>query len=71
MKLYRTIFTDRAEGTILSWHSSRVAANKAVKQRGKDYGAPETAPTITEVDVPTNKAGLIDWLNRHYDRANG
>jgi hypothetical protein len=61
MKLYRAKHCD---GARLSWHASKRAAEKALRED-------ETSPAlcfpeeVEQVAVPTDRAGLLDWLNRH------
>lgn len=66
MLLYKTTYqVDESEdGTkfsdVVKWGGSQTEATKhRVEGKGKAYKKPETMT----VDVPTNKAGLIEWLN--------
>ncbi len=72
MKLYRCNFYDKSEGTCVSWHGSKVEAERHLRSQQKDRGEDATGPeSVTAVDVPTNKTSLIKWLNDHFNRDNG
>jgi len=50
-----------------SWHSSKDEASKARTELRKLHSA-HRAGLITQVDVPTTKLELIDWLNGNASR---
>lgn len=70
MKLIRLSWHDKDEGTCYEWHSSKDAASKARTQKRNKYHEPKLGE-IESVEVPTDKTGLVAWLNRHFIRDNG
>jgi hypothetical protein len=72
MRLYRLNFYDSHRGCLVSWHPSLRAAEREFarlkRKRQDDVSGPEG---IHVVDVPTNKVGLLAWLNAHFDTDNG
>jgi hypothetical protein len=58
VRLY--VIQDREERP-LAWASSQDAARQLVQ----DQGGTEAGARWVQVDVPTDKAGLLEWLNRH------
>lgn len=64
MKLYRVSFTTEAGGVeTAKWVGSQ---DEAVKQRMAFmdvHGVKRKSISIEQVDVPTTKAELIEWLN--------
>jgi hypothetical protein len=63
MKLYKITATDPDEGVMLTWAGTQADAKRIRKEQG--------GVSIDEVDVPTDKPGLLAWLNAHFDRDNG
>lgn len=71
MKLYKCTFSDDEEGSLLSWHSSRAAAQRDLRSQQRERGSAANGPEGVEVEiVPTDKAGLIRWLNIKFTRDN-
>lgn len=61
MKLYRTQYgTEEDELLHCHWSGTQLAA-RATRKELKDDGRHEVE--TEEVDVPTNKEGLLDFLN--------
>lgn len=62
MKLYKTTCTDHAGRPVKPaiWNGTQVDARET-RQAYKAVGVAETK----EVDVPTDKAGLLTWLNEN------
>ena len=66
MQLYKTTYqVDESEdGTkfcnVVKWGGSQT---EATKHRVEGKGKATEKPVTQTVDVPTNKAGLIEWLN--------
>lgn len=65
MKLYRVNLGDRDIGRLVEWFGNKVDAERRLRhwqrENGTDNGGfPES---IEAVSVPTDKAGLIRWLN--------
>lgn len=62
MKLYRV----DAHGKI-KWVGSQAATAKARKEF-TDVGVKRNEITTTEIDVPTRKVELLDWLNEQEEQ---
>lgn len=72
MKIYRCTIYDRDLGTLLSWHSSRREAEQALRREQRERGEPAVGPEgVDAVEIPTDRTGLILWLNTHFDSNNG
>lgn len=51
----------------VKWASSEGAARKAKKELADEHGLrPLKDVSYEQVDVPTSKGGIIDWLNENY-----
>lgn len=68
MKIYRLAFHSRHEGLMLSWHTSKAGAAAARRALGRDLGHPQGVDEITEIHVPTDREGLVGWLNANFNR---
>lgn len=74
MKIYRCDFAEGGNdrGNLVSWHPSKQEADKNLrklqKERGEDADGPEG---VEAVEIPTDKAGLLGWLNQHFTTDNG
>lgn len=58
-----------AEGNVfgVAWASSEGAARKARRELAEKHGLkPLKEVEYEAVDVPTSKAGIIDWLNENF-----
>lgn len=67
MKLYCTTYIDDAKddehyGASVQWHGTQ-AEQKAAAKALKSEGMREVEPH--QVNVPTDKPGLLAWLNEH------
>ena len=66
MQLYKTTATykddDGATISSVMWSGTQADA-RGDKKSYKDLGSKDAV--TTPVDVPTNKAGLLDWLNNN------
>lgn len=72
MKIYRCTIYSAHEGAMLSWHASRREAERRLRHEQRERGEPAIGPEgVDAIDVPTDKAGLICWLNAHVDSDNG
>ncbi len=82
MKIWKCYWQDSSEGNCQSWHPNERAARKELAQikRGDseqhsaaDFeGEASVEPCGVEaINVPTNKAGLIAWLNQNFNTDNG
>lgn len=60
--------TVEVDGKIhVKWASSEGAARKAKKELAEEHGLrPLKDVSYDQVDVPTSKAGIIEWLNEHH-----
>lgn len=50
------------------WASSEGAARKAKKELCEEHGLKATGADYEALEIPTSKAGLIDWLNENVTR---
>lgn len=66
MKLYRTHVHTHPDviGPKPMWSGSKAEASKQRTQLCELHGLKRTQLETVEVEVPTNKVDLIDWLNR-------
>lgn len=72
MKVYRLTLYDQDMGAMLSWHPSRADAKAAMRRGIAFRGDPKTElDRIDPHDIPTNMAGLLEWLNREFNTDNG
>lgn len=70
MKIYRATYWDRDLGQMLSWHSNKSSAKIWVSEMLEN--GPSQGPYGFELwDIPTDKKGLIDWLNANLKSDNG
>jgi hypothetical protein len=70
MKLYRIQARHNEEGTIYAWVGTQADAKKAAKAMDDEHHFKlYTDPTIEVVEVPTDKKGLLRWLNVYVGRA--
>lgn len=60
MQLYRTTYEDEGNGPRHTWQGTQADA-RAERKRLADEG--KTDIVTKDVDVPTNKPGLLAWLN--------
>lgn len=65
MRLYKTTAPDGTTdtGTRTSWTGSQADAGKDRKHFNSALKIPRDKITTDEVDVPTDKQGLLAWLN--------
>lgn len=73
MKVYKVHWHDPDNGCELRWYGSKAEATGALKAVLKSYeDASDAEPSgITAQDVPTDKAGLLLWLNVNLRTDNG
>ncbi len=72
MKLFRCDKNDSDMGTMLSWHASKREAEVELRRHQKERGGDSCGPeSVTAVDIPTDKAGLLKWLNIEFKNDNG
>lgn len=68
MKLYRleaTINPDDGEAPFVNWVGTQADVSKTRKQMMKDHGFKRSEIEVEEVEVPTNKVGLLEFLNNN------
>lgn len=72
MTVWRCNCYDSNLGTLVSWWSSKQGATakllRFTKERGEKAAGPEG---VEQVTIPTDKEGLLDWLNAHFTSDNG
>jgi hypothetical protein len=72
MKLYRIQAVHDEYGTMYAWAGTQANAKKAAKEMDDMHHFKLDAdPTIEVVEVPTDKKGLLRWLNVYVSRCNG
>lgn len=66
MIVYRVMY-QTADGVFLKWGETRAAADALaanLRRDGHQAG-------VRKVEVPTDRAGLVQWLNINYNSDNG
>lgn len=58
MRLYKVTFENGTDERSVRWAGTQADANAVKKSVG-----PTAEPEVEEVDVPTDKPGLLAWLN--------
>jgi hypothetical protein len=74
MKIYRVNIDTADHGCLVSWHPSKRAADTYIRQWFEDNGEGDPDPRVNliqQIDIPTDKAGLINWLNVYFTSDNG
>jgi hypothetical protein len=75
MRIYRIDWQDPADGHRVAWAgSARDAARRlreARQQVAENYDENAEPSGFSAVEVPTDKAGLLSWLNAYFDSDNG
>lgn len=67
MRLHRLDYQDDDHGTIVEWFASQ----REGEARRRDLAADHFIFSLKAVEVPTNKADLIHWLNLYLNCDNG
>lgn len=72
MKLYRVKLSDPGAGQVIEWFGNKRDADRRLRQWQRENGVghggfPEG---VEPTEVPTDKAGLVRWLNANLDRDN-
>lgn len=70
MKLYRIKYTDRDNGMCVAWEGTQADAKRKQRELEKEHGRSQV-DDFEPYYVPTDKAGLLHFLNTHADRENG
>ena len=63
MKLYRVSFTDGDNNDVAKWVGSQDEATKQRMAFMSEHGVKRKDVSIENIEVPTTKAELIEWLN--------
>jgi len=75
MRLYKITSYEPSEGRVFVWAGTQAEAKVAAKKQKDNltaaYGNTDEKPEVTEIDLPTDKAGLLAWLNTNFNRDNG
>jgi hypothetical protein len=76
MKLWKATVQDGGEGACLVWASSKAGAKRLAKELIENNDAegdfePPYLAHIEQMDVPTDRKGLVAWLNLYFNRDNG
>jgi hypothetical protein len=70
MRLYKVSYLDINAGMVTAWAGTQLDAKAVQKDmRARRVGADE--PKIEEIDFPTDKPGLLAYINEHFVRDNG
>lgn len=70
MKLHKLTYDDRDHGLCLEWFTRVSDAYLRIKELQGELGYTPNH-TITPMEIPTDKNGLMNWLNEHFTRDNG
>lgn len=74
MKIYRVSVQTPHEGWVLGWAGSRREAGATAREIREQYEVDADDPDLSiieQVEIETDKAGLLAWLNAHFTRDNG
>lgn len=73
MKVYKVYWHDAIQGCQLRWEGSKRDAQRKLMEALKSYETPSDAePSGVEMcDIPTDKYGLLGWLNLNFGSDNG
>lgn len=75
MKIYRINYMSDHDGCLVGWATSKEGAGEKARQFAElhpgEIGDGLIRTSISVLDIPTTKRGLIHWLNVHLDTDNG
>lgn len=72
MKVWKARFYDGSFGAMLSWHANRRSAEQWLRAlQGDRNDEPQGPEGVEQIDIHTDKAGLIRWLNYNLNTDNG
>ena len=72
MRIYKVIWQEPDMGVLQSWHASKREAEKALRHQQQELGDMGGGNGwIDAVDIPTTRAGLLNWLNTCFTTDNG
>ena len=63
MKVWRVRIQDSQFGNRLFWHPNRRSARSSLRELRRIYDV--ISEDVESVEVPTDKGGLLRWLNRN------
>jgi hypothetical protein len=68
MRLYRITMSHADLGTLIGWAGSKREANSKLAAHQREREGEACGPEgVESVEVPTDKLGLIAWLNAYLD----
>ena len=67
MNLYKITATHDSAGHLCAWEGTQLDAKATAKAM---ENAATTKPVITPTEVPTDKPGLLAWLNANFTSDN-
>lgn len=72
MRVHRLQHGDASHGNVVAWFPSKREAQHALARLRREGELDATYPVSLEpVDIPTDKAGLLRWLNAYVITDNG
>lgn len=71
MRLYRVEFHAAHAGRLLAWEPNKRAAEARLRALRQEHGEPQGPAGVEAIEFPTDKTGVLAWLNRHFDTDNG
>lgn len=67
MKIWRASGTNACHGSVHVWEASE----RKVRALYINNFFGEKPDDVVQIEIPTDKGGLIDWLNNHFTTDNG
>lgn len=67
MKIWRAWTSHPQDGYVQVWESSE----RKVRQLARNAWSTQASIHVEQIEIPTAKAGLIDWLNENCSTDNG
>lgn len=67
MKVWKAWTTHPHDGYLQVWASSE----RAVRTLARNEWSTQASLHVEQIEIPTNKAGLIEWLNSNFNTDNG
>ena len=72
MKVYKATLYNVDMGAMLQWFSNKREADKAVREHVAQLDSDPVGPCdVQTVEIATDRAGLLRWLNTHFTTNNG
>lgn len=72
MRVYRCNCYDKDLGQLVSWHGSKREADQYLRNFQKERGGETVGPeSVALEEIPTDKEGLLRWLNANLSTDNG